>query len=261
MVPDPHLFRFDAQLLQPVNAELLPVCKPFQVRIRFAEKLQFHLLKLPGPESEVAGRNLVAEGFADLPDSERDFLSGSALYVLEVYKNALGRFGTQIYGALGVLRHALEGLEHQVELTDIRKIVLAAGRAGNIMLLNEVHHLFLAPAVHGPAQVNAVFRGKIFNHLIRPEALMAFPAVHQRIGKSAQMPGRNPCLGIHQDGAVHAHIVRIFLNEFLPPGTLYIILKLHAQVAVIPCIGKTSVNLGSGINESSGFCQRHNFLH
>ena len=68
-----------------------------------------------------------------------------------------------------------------------------------------------------------MFRRIVFDNLVRPEAFMAFPAIHQRIGKAAQMPGRHPCLGIHQDRAVHAYVVGGFLNELLPPGFFYII--------------------------------------
>ena len=130
MVSDTHFFRLDAKSLQPVDTELFPVCEPFEVCVRLTEEFQLHLLKLSGTEREVAGCDFIAEGLTDLTNTERDFLSGSTLYVLEVYENTLRGFGTQIYRILCILRNTLEGLEHQVELTDFGKVVFAAGRQG-----------------------------------------------------------------------------------------------------------------------------------
>ena len=90
---------------------------------------------------------------------------------------------------------------------------------------------------------------------------MALLTVHQRVGKSAQMSGCHPGLGIHQDRAVHTHIIRGLLNELLPPGFFYVILQFHAKIAVIPRIRQTSVDLGAGIYEASRFCKGHNLFH
>ena len=91
MVTHPQLFFFQSQILQPADAELLPVVKPLQVRIRLAEELQLHLLELSGTEGKVSGSDLVAERFSDLADAEGNFLSGGSLNILEVDKNALSR--------------------------------------------------------------------------------------------------------------------------------------------------------------------------
>ena len=40
-------------------------------------------------EGEIAGCDLISERLANLPDSERDLLSGGTLYILEVYENTL----------------------------------------------------------------------------------------------------------------------------------------------------------------------------
>ena len=80
----------------------------------------------------------------DLPiwhDAEGQLLPGGALDVLEVDEDALCRLRTQVHGVLRVLGDALEGLEHQVELTDVGPVVLAAGGAGDVVLLDEVLHL------------------------------------------------------------------------------------------------------------------------
>ena len=130
MVSQAQVFLLHMQARQPIAAEGTPVGKPFQVRPRFAEEFQLHLLKLAGAEGEVARGDLVTEGFADLADAEGQLPAGRPLDIVEVNENALGRLRAQIDGVLRVLRDALEGLEHQVELADVGKIMLAAGGAG-----------------------------------------------------------------------------------------------------------------------------------
>ena len=218
MVTDTHFFRFDSQGLQPVDTELLPVSKPFQISVGLTEEFQLHLLKFTGTEGKVSGSDFVTEGFAHLADAEGNLLSGGTLYVFKVHKNTLCGFRTKVNRILRILGNALEGLEHQVKLTDIRKIMFAAARAGNVMFFNEIHHFFLIPAVNGTVQLYAVVRSVIFNDFVRTETLVAFLTVHQRIGKAAQM-------------------------------------------AVIPGIGKASVNFGPGVYKASRFGQSHNFFH
>ena len=261
VVAHTHFLFLHAEGLQPVDAELLPVGKPLQIRIRLAEEFQLHLLKFAGPEGEIAGRDLVAEGFSDLADAEGDLLPGGTLYVFEVDKNTLRGFRTQIDGILRILGNALEGLEHQVELTDLRKVMLAAGGAGDAVLLDEIHHLFLAPAVHGTAKVDTVFLREVLDQLIRAEAFMAFLTVHQRIGKASQMAAGHPGLRIHQDSAVHAHVIPVPCDKFLPPGLFYVILQLHAKIAVIPGICQSAVDLGSRVYKAPGLGERYDFFH
>ena len=75
---------------------------------------------------------------------------------------------------------------------------------------------------------------------------MTLFAVHQRIGETSQMSGCYPRLRIHQDRAVYTHIIFIVLYKLLPPGLLDVILQLYTERAVIPGIGQSPVNLGSG---------------
>ena len=72
---------------------------------------------------------------------------------------------------------------------------------------------------------------------------MTLLTVHQRITESSKMSGCDPCLWIHKDGTVYTHIIRVLLNEFLPPGLFYIILKLYTEISIIPCIRKSTVDL------------------
>ena len=108
-----------------------------------------HLLKLADAEDEVSGRDFVAEGFSNLRHAKGNLAAGGALDVLEVDKDALRRLGPQEELALAVLGHALEGLEHQVELADVGKVALAAHRAHDVVLADVGEHLLVAPAGGG----------------------------------------------------------------------------------------------------------------
>ncbi len=142
-----------AEVEQPLVAEIAPVGEPFQIGARFAEKLQFHLLEFAGAEGEVARGDLVAEGFADLADAERNLAPGCPLDILEIDENALGGFRTQVNLGLAVLGDALEGLEHQVELADIGEIMAAAIGAGNLLFPDIGDQPVVVPAVD--SQFNA----------------------------------------------------------------------------------------------------------
>ena len=72
MVAQAEIFLLDAQTQQEVTAVASPVLEPFQIGAGLAEEFQLHLLKLADTENEVAGRDLIAEGFADLTDTERN---------------------------------------------------------------------------------------------------------------------------------------------------------------------------------------------
>ena len=246
---------------QPVVAERAPILEPFEVGAGLAEELQLHLLELAHAEDEVARGDLVAEALADLADAERQLFARRALDVVEVDENALRRLGTQIHGVLRVLGHALERLEHQVKLTDIGKVVLAAGGAGDVMLLNKVLHLALGEGVDGLTQLEAVLRAPVLNELIRAEALVALAAVHQRIGEAAQMAARHPGLGIHQDRRVEADVVGILLHELLPPGVLDVLLELGAEGAVVPGVGKAAVDLAAGEHKAAVLAQGNDLVH
>ena len=172
MVACTHLVFFDTKVLQPVDTELTPVLEPVKIGSRFAEELQLHLLELSGTEGEVTRSDLVTEGFSDLSDSEGNFLSGGSLYILEVYEDTLCGLRTEIYRILCILGHALEGFEHQVELTDVCEIVFSAGGAGDLVLFDEVLHFFLAPGIHGILKLDVVVCAEVLDKLVCTETLM-----------------------------------------------------------------------------------------
>ena len=261
MVAKTHLVLLDAEGKEPVAAERAPVLEPLKVGAGLAEELKLHLFELAGTEREVAGRDLVAEALADLADTEGNLLAARALNVFEVYKDTLSGLGAKINGVLRILGNALEGLEHQVELTNIGEVVLTAGRARNVVVLDERLHLLLGKCINRLRKRDALLRRKILDQLVRAEALVALLAVHQRIGKSAQMARRNPRLRVHEDGAVNTYVVGILLDEFLPPCLLYVVLEFHAEITVIPGVCQTAVNLGARVYKASRLRECYNLVH
>ncbi len=185
MVPEPQVFRLDAKGNQPIPAEAAPVFKPLHILPRLAEELQLHLLKLPRTEDEVAGGDLIPEGFANLRDTQGQLAPGGAHDVLEVHKNALGGFRAQVDLGRAVLSHPLMGFEHHVELADGGEILLPAAGAGDGLLLDVFLHLLVAPAVR--LHQLALFVGVVLDQLIRPEAGLAGAAVHERVVEAAHM--------------------------------------------------------------------------
>ena len=91
----------------------------------------------------------------------------------------------------------------------------------------------------------------IFNDLICTETFVTFLTVHQRITESSQMSGSDPCLRIHQDRTVNTYVVRVLLYKFLPPCSLYVVLKFNTQVTIIPCICKPTVDFRPRIYKAS----------
>ena len=129
------------------------------------------------------------------------------------------------------------------------------------MLLHKLLHLGLGEGIDGAGQGKAVLGAPVLDELIGAEALVAFAAVHQRVGKAGKMAGGHPGLGVHQDGGILPDVVGVFLNEFFPPGTLDVVLQLHAQGAVIPGVGQTAVNLAAGVHKAAVFTQVYQCVH
>ena len=261
VIPQAQVLVLHVQVQQPLMAEVAPVVEPLQIGAGLAEELQLHLLELTGTEGEVARGDLVAEGLADLADAEGELAAGGALDVVEVDKDALSGLGTQVDRVLGVLGNTLEGLEHQVELTDVGEIVLAAGGAGYLVLFDESGHLLLGEGVNGLIQGDVLLGAEVLDQLVGAEALLALLAVHEGIGEAAQMAGGNPGLGVHQNGGVLTYVVGVLLDELLPPGLLHVVLQLHAQGAVIPGVGQAAVDLAAGENKAAVLAQGDDFIH
>ena len=249
----------DAQTLEPLVTVVAPVVEPLQIRSRHAEELKLHLLKLADTEDEVARRNLVAEALANLAYAERQLAARRARNIREVDEDALSRFRTQIDFVARVLGHALMRLEHHVELADAGEIVLAAGRAGNVLLLDKRLQLLVRPAVR--LDVLAVRLRPILNELIRAETRLARLAVHQRVVEVADVSAGDPNLTVHQNRAVDADVVLALLNEFLPPRTLDVVLEFNAQRAVVPRVRQAAVDFRAGEHEAASLAQRNELVH
>ena len=80
----------------PFHAFGFPVVEPLVILRRIDEELHLHLFEFAGAEDEIAGGDFVAEGFADLGDTERHFLAGGPHDVEEVDIDALRGFGTHV---------------------------------------------------------------------------------------------------------------------------------------------------------------------
>ena len=187
---------------------------------------------------------------------KRKLLAGCALDVCKVYENALGGLGAQVAGAAGVLGHADGGFEHEIELADGGKIMLAADGADYVLVGgDELVHLVEA---HG---VDVDLGMLLTDELVGAVAGLAGLAVEQGIGEAGHMAGGDPGLGVHDDGGVQTHVVGALLNEFLEPGLLDVVLELNAEGAVVPGVCKTAVDLAARVHEAAVFAQCNDLVH
>ncbi len=138
---------------------------------------------------------------------------------------------------------------------------LAAGRAGNAELVDEAHHFICCPSVYTAVKSHLLLCRVALDQLVCAETGAAGLAVHKRVGKACQMSACDPGPGIHENCAVNADILGSLGDKLLPPGFFDVVLELNAQVAVIPCVCQTAIDLGTGIDESSVVAQRNDLFH
>ena len=129
------------------------------------------------------------------------------------------------------------------------------------MFCDEILHLLFPPTVYGALQTDSLFLCKILYQLVCAETLMAFLTIHQRVRKTAEVAGRHPGLRIHQNRAIHAYIVFILLNKFLPPCLFDIVFQFYTEISIIPCICQPAIYLGTRIDKSAVLCQGNYLLH
>ncbi len=96
------VFFFDAEAEEPVPLFLLDALVVVFVFARFDEILRVGLFEFAAAEEEVAGGDFVAEGFADLGNTEGDFDATSIDDVLKIEIDTLAGFARKI-SWLGVL--------------------------------------------------------------------------------------------------------------------------------------------------------------
>lgn len=101
----------------------------------------------------------------------------------------------------------------------------AALRAGDVVVLYVLRHLLEGHALC----VSAV----VLDELIGSLSCVAVPAVHKGVGEAAHVTRRDPCLGVHYYRGVKSDVIGAFLNEFLPPRLLDVVLELDAEGTVV----------------------------
>src|SRR5690349_7141150 len=168
----------------PDPALLHPVLVPGLVLARLDEELHLHLLELTGAEDEVARRDLVAEGLADLGDAEGRLLAGEAEHVLEVDEDALRRLRSQVDLRALARDRADVGLEHQVELARLGELA-AALRAAQL-----------------GAGVAALGFDRLTQMVLAPALLALAQALDERVGEAFEVAGRFPDPRVLEDRRV-----------------------------------------------------------
>ena len=96
MLAQADVVRVEADLPDPAMHRLEPAVEFGRAVIRADEVLDLHLLELDVAEDEVAGRDLVAERFADLADAERQLDPRRGEDVLVLDEHGLGRLRSQV---------------------------------------------------------------------------------------------------------------------------------------------------------------------
>ena len=152
MVAQTQVLLFDAEDCTGSRAQTCAKVEPAPDPAGLAEEFQLHLLELARAEREVAGRDLVAEGFADLRDARMgSLLARRAQNVVEVDEDALRRLGTEVNRseeASSVTPWNV--LNIRLNLRMVGEVVLAALRAGDLlMILDHLLELGVLQAVNG----------------------------------------------------------------------------------------------------------------
>lgn len=138
-----------------------------------AKILDFHLLEFARAKRKVAGRDFIAERFADLRDAERQFFARRIQHIREIDEDALRGFGAQIRDVGIVIGgdRADVRFEHQVELARFGQRAFAAAVGTDFQVLQ----------------------------MIGAKTRFATFAIYQRIVKSRQMAGCFPDFRVHQN--------------------------------------------------------------
>ena len=100
------------------------------------------------------------------------------------------------------------------------------------MLDDILFHLLVAPT--RDVDVKAVFEVVFFDKVVGAMTGFAGFAIHQRIGKTADMSACLPSGGVHNDCAVETYVVGAFDDEFFPPSLLDIVFHRNTERAVVP---------------------------
>src|SRR2546427_549717 len=218
----------DAKTPMPLHAQCLPVLEPLHIRSirgrgpRIHEKLHFHQLELGSSKYEVPWRDLVAKCLANLRDPEWDLLPRRLLDVEKVDVDPLRSFRTQIDDGRGVLDRTHERLEHQIEQARLAQRPLHAARR--------------------TLRVGGARRA-LDARVVGTKALLAVPAIDQRVGDPGDMAARLPYARMHENRGVQPLDVVARADERVPPAILDVALQLDAEGAVVPDRAGAAVDL------------------
>ena len=177
------------------------------------EELELHLLELARAEHEVAGRDLVAEGLADLRDAERRLLARGLATSLK---------STKMPCAVSGRRYAIDDAS-SIAPIDVLNIMLKCARLGERRV--------------------AARRAAVAREMIGAPSLLAGLAVHHLVVEILEMPGRAPDVGRHEDGGVDADDVVAQLDVVAPPRLADVALELDAERPVVPRAVDAAVDL------------------
>ena len=86
---------------------------------------------------------------------------------------------------------------------------------------------------------------------------MARRALDERVAEAADVAGRHPDLGVHEDAGVEADDVVALLDHRPPPGPLDVVLQLDAERAVVPDGVDPAVDLAAREDEAAPLRERH----
>src|SRR6266508_1847473 len=182
----------------PAVALVDPVAEPLPGLVRRDEVLHLHLLELARAEEEVARRDLVAEGLADLRDAERRLPARELEHVLEVDEDALRGLGAEVCESAGLLERAQPRREHEVEGARLGEVALRRLPGPLARLAATVHLLVLR-----------------VGDVVGAEAQLAGAAVHERVAKALHVAGRLPDLRVEDDRGVERNAVVALLDHLL----------------------------------------------
>ena len=243
VIPEAQLLLRDAVRNVPREPRRFPLLVEARRVLRPGEVLKLHLLELARAEDEVARSDLVAERLADLRDAERQAPAGGLLNVLEVHEDCLSGLRAKPGDRCRVLHGTDERLEHEVEATRIRELLLAAVRAADARQIER------ARAPGGRERVAV-------GQLVKAEALAAVAALDERIGEVLDVTGRLPDARMHEDRAVEPDDVVAELHHRAPPGLFHVVLELDAERPEVPRRAGAAVDLARREDEPSPLGER-----
>ena len=199
MLPQTEIFLAHAVARIPRKTLIDPALMPLLIGSRHDKEFDLHLFEFARAESEISRRDLIAERFADLRDTERKLQPHGLQHIVEVDENALRGFRSQIRHRRIVFHRTHESLEHQVKLPRLGQLTLAASRTES-PLLATVFARFATGNIEFIALGRlAEMNPSIVLELVRAKTFLARPAIHHRVGEVIQVAARLPNFGMHEN--------------------------------------------------------------